>query len=176
MAGHGQGVSASPNLTPILDMVFQLITFFVLIFNAKQAETAEGVDLPVIGSARPIKFDPNTKVIVFNLKFEDPKRGEAMPPKSSRKPEFWVMGAVIPADKLDRYVAAEAASSMLAQHITDEEIHNGQELKDIIVVRADVDIPFKMVNDLITACQVSGFRQFAFKAQGVDARREAGTP
>ena len=39
MAGRlSQDVKAEPNLTPILDMVFQLITFFMLVINFKSAE------------------------------------------------------------------------------------------------------------------------------------------
>jgi len=34
----GSSVKSEPNLTPILDMVFQLITFFMLVINFKSAE------------------------------------------------------------------------------------------------------------------------------------------
>ena len=44
---------AEPNLTPILDMVFQLITFFMLVINFKSAELDLSLKLPVVGSARP---------------------------------------------------------------------------------------------------------------------------
>ena len=46
-------VTADPNLTPLLDMVFQLITFFMLVINFKSAELDLALDLPVVGSARP---------------------------------------------------------------------------------------------------------------------------
>ena len=32
-----QKIKAQPNLTPMLDMVFQLITFFMLVINFKSA-------------------------------------------------------------------------------------------------------------------------------------------
>ena len=50
----GGGVKAEPNLTPILDMVFQLITFFMLVINFKAAELDLSLQLPVIGSAKPL--------------------------------------------------------------------------------------------------------------------------
>ncbi|MGA2620678.1 MAG: biopolymer transporter ExbD [Thermoguttaceae bacterium] len=167
-------VKTDPNLTPILDMVFQLITFFVLIFNCKQAETARGVELPVVGSARPVKFDVDTKVIVFNCKFEDAKPGQAEAPKSTHQPQIWVMGQLISEDDLTAFVAAEAQSSMLAQGITEDDIKmNGKELKDIIIIRADAEIPFRMVNSVVAACQNKGYRQFAFKSKGP---KESGNP
>ena len=49
-----QELKAEPNLTPMLDMVFQLITFFVLVINFKSAELDLSLKLPVVGSARPV--------------------------------------------------------------------------------------------------------------------------
>jgi biopolymer transport protein ExbD len=37
MSGMSHASNAEPNLTPILDMVFQLITFFMLVINFKSA-------------------------------------------------------------------------------------------------------------------------------------------
>ena len=46
--------SLEPNLTPILDMVFQLITFFMLVINFKGGALDLSLELPVLGSARPL--------------------------------------------------------------------------------------------------------------------------
>ena len=61
-----------PNLTPILDMVFQLITFFMLVCSFKMGELDQDVKLPVVGSAKPAK-STSTGVLVLNVKF--PKVG-----------------------------------------------------------------------------------------------------
>jgi biopolymer transport protein ExbD len=60
------GVKAEPNLTPILDMVFQLITFFMLVMNFKAAEIDQSLMLPVLGSAKPL-VDSEMRVIVLNV-------------------------------------------------------------------------------------------------------------
>lgn len=155
-----------PNLTPMLDMVFQLITFFVLIFNCKQAELASNVDLPIVGSAKPIaKYGgKEIRVIVFNFKFEDPKEGVLSAPKRSRPAQLWVMGTLVPEDQIYGFVQREAQSSMMAQGLTEDDIKNGKELTDYIVIRADKDIPCKMVSNVFIACQKYGFRQFAFRS------------
>ncbi|MCE9525853.1 MAG: biopolymer transporter ExbD [Planctomycetales bacterium] len=64
-SSHG----AEPNLTPILDMVFQLITFFMLVINFKGASMDLTLKLPVLGSARPIKSDDKAEesLMVLNL-------------------------------------------------------------------------------------------------------------
>ncbi len=64
----GGGVKAEPNLTPILDMVFQLITFFMLVINFKAAELDLSLQLPVIGSAKPLPPDHgDMKLLVLNV-------------------------------------------------------------------------------------------------------------
>src|SRR5512136_1661575 len=48
-------VRAEPNLTPLLDVVFQLITFFMLVINFTADNYDQRVHLPVAGSARPVE-------------------------------------------------------------------------------------------------------------------------
>src|ERR1700712_1050711 len=53
-ASMGQGLKAEPNLTPLLDVVFQLITFFMLVINFTNENYDSRIKLPVAGSARPL--------------------------------------------------------------------------------------------------------------------------
>ncbi len=53
-ASMQQGMKAEPNLTPLLDVVFQLITFFMLVINFSNDNYDVTIKLPVAGSARPI--------------------------------------------------------------------------------------------------------------------------
>jgi biopolymer transport protein ExbD len=63
----GGGPKAEPNLTPILDMVFQLITFFMLVINFKAAELDMTLQLPVLTSAKPLPVGSNIKMMVLNV-------------------------------------------------------------------------------------------------------------
>src|SRR5437868_15481386 len=63
--------SAEPNLTPILDMVFQLITFFMLVLNFQSAALDKSLKLPVVGSARPVDTKSEDLLVLnVNLKGE----------------------------------------------------------------------------------------------------------
>jgi len=62
-----QEIKAEPNLTPILDMVFQLITFFMLVINFKTAEMDLSLKLPVVGSARPVETFGRRGLLVLNI-------------------------------------------------------------------------------------------------------------
>jgi biopolymer transport protein ExbD len=64
----GGDSSATPNLTPILDMVFQLITFFMLVINFKAAELDLSLQLPVLMSAKPLPAGAGKlKILVLNV-------------------------------------------------------------------------------------------------------------
>lgn len=139
-------VKSEPNLTPILDMVFQLITFFMLVINFKSAEVDLSLKLPVVGSARPVKADHQYSLLVLNI---DPVGNL----KTTRS---------IP--NIESYLQNEAQATMLAFHLTPEDIANGRGLPTMVVIRADRATPFKMFNRVIKTCQENGFRSFALKS------------
>lgn len=90
------GASAEPNLTPILDMVFQLITFFMLVINFKSAAMDLSLKLPVIGSARPVDMQGQEDLLILNI---------------DAAGKLKVFGAE---KDIERYVATEAEVSRLA--------------------------------------------------------------
>ena len=61
------GSSAEPNLTPMLDMVFQLVTFFMLVINFKAASLDMSLKLPVVGSARPVDTQGQEELLILNI-------------------------------------------------------------------------------------------------------------
>lgn len=145
-------VKAEPNLTPILDMVFQLITFFMLVINFKSAEMDLSLKLPVVGSARPVDSKGQKELLVLNI-------DDVGTLKIYNRPVA----------NIDGYIQQEAQASRLAARLTPEDIEAGEELPTTIVIRADRATPFKMLNRVIKACQDNGFRKFALKAINKEA-------
>ncbi len=64
---HGSSEGAEPDLTPMLDMVFQLVTFFMLVINFKGAALDQTLQLPVLGSARPLEWKGEFEPLVLNI-------------------------------------------------------------------------------------------------------------
>ena len=62
--------NAEPNLTPMLDMVFQLITFFMLVINFKAASMDLSLKLPVVGSAKMVDTKGTVDLLVLNIDAE----------------------------------------------------------------------------------------------------------
>jgi len=138
---------AEPNVTPILDMVFQLITFFMLVINFKSAAMDLDLKLPVVGSAQPVDNKGKEDLLILNINSQG---------------QLKVYGQAI--DDLPGYIASEAQASLLAARKTYPDIKSGDELPSTVVIRADKQTPFAMLNSVIAACQSNGFRRFALKA------------
>jgi len=140
-----QADRAEPNLTPILDMVFQLVTFFMLVVNFKTASVDLNLELPVIGSAMPSESS-EPDVLVLNID----KNGRLL-----------VYGEE---KNIDAYVQLEAQTALRAARLIDPEAQPGSELPRTVVVRADKDTPFRLLNHVIKTCQTAGFRKFQYRA------------
>jgi biopolymer transport protein ExbD len=130
---------AEPNLTPMLDMVFQLITFFMLVINFKSAEIDLTLKLPVVGSARPVDTQGQRELLVLNI---------------DRYGDLKIYGRSV--TNIESYIRNEAQVR--------GNLDADEELATTIVIRADRATPFKMLNRVIKACQENGFRKFALKA------------
>jgi len=146
-AKMSQDVKAEPNFTPMLDMVFQLITFFVLLCNFKTAEIDLSLKLPVVGSARPVETHGQRGLLVLNI---------------DNAGDLKIYGR--PIKNIEGYILNEAQASMLQNGITPADIAAGEVLPTTIVIRADRSTPFRMINRVVKACQDNGFRNFALKA------------
>ena len=147
MAGRmSREVRADPNLTPMLDMVFQLITFFVMVMTFKSAEIDFNLSLPVVGSARPVTTEGRTGLMVLNVD----RAGN--------------LRTTQPIRDLDSFVRIESQATLLANRMTPADLEGGGELPTIVVIRADRATPFGKLNRVIKACQENGFRKFAMKA------------
>ena len=145
---------AEPNLTPILDMVFQLITFFMLVINFKSAELDLSLKLPVVGSARPRETAPGQSLLVLNLKRDEKNPAGYLSVYGQIKPD------------IEKYLKLESTEELKKRKWTVEDIRgeNAKELPVMVVIRADRTAPFSLLNRVIKSCQDNGFRDFALKA------------
>jgi biopolymer transport protein ExbD len=135
-------------------MVFQLITFFMLVINFKAAAYDLNLKLPVIGSARPVDTKGEADLLILNI---------------NSLGELRVTGDLI--ENVPAYIANEAQASQLAAKKKNAKFKPGDELPSTVVIRADKSTPFASLNSVIVACQTNGFRKFALKAMN----KEEGT-
>jgi biopolymer transport protein ExbD len=136
---HNQA-KAEADLTPMIDMVFQLIAFFMVLINFSQSEQNDRVQLPDSELAKPAE-DKLEFPIVLHLTAEGTVviGGDEFAVESMRVPlsrEITVLG-------LEKKTAADAN----------------------IVIRGHRDVAGGRVQDLIERCQEMGFEKFALRVK-----------
>ncbi len=142
---------AEPNLTPLLDVVFQLITFFMLVINFSSENYDQRVRLPVAESARPIEDEQRVSEdrLVLNVDSEG---------------HLLIGGEVQPLHKAIQTIKHQADLVKLNLRAVGGKLDPSGSLPTTIILRADKDANFSSVISLIKACQSNGFRKFNLKA------------
>lgn len=142
---------AEPNLTPLLDVVFQLITFFMLLINFSNENYDQNVRLPVAGSARPIENadQANDDRLVMNI---------------DRQGHLLAGGRALPTQKATAEIKRMAEIVRVNLKAAGVKVDAAKGLPTTIVLRGDRDTTFSAIYPLIVECQNQGFRKFTLKA------------
>jgi biopolymer transport protein ExbD len=142
---------AEPNLTPLLDVVFQLITFFMLVINFSTENYDKRVRLPIAETARPLETSQEVSEdkLVLNV---------------DRDGHLLMGGEVQPLHKAIQTIKHQADLVKLNLRAAGGKPDAAGGLPTTIVFRADKDATFASLISLIKACQDNGFRKFALKA------------
>ena len=148
-------MKAEPNLTPLLDVVFQLITFFMLVINFSNENYDIRVKLPVAGSARPV--EDGEKALDDRLVLNITKQGHLL-----------MNGQDLPEHKAKQEIKHQADLVKLNIKAVGAKLNKTGDLPTTIILRADRDTDFASLYGLITACQSNGFRKFALKAMNAE--------
>jgi len=140
------------DMTPMIDIVFQLITFFMVINNFDQNEADERVTLPRDQLAKPPAVQRKNS-FTLNFGFDRNTKGEVIDPTP-----YLFFG--------DERVILPQVRPRLQQ---ESQFYTtiGTKLEEVTVeIRADAEIKSGMIQELIQMCQEDGisFQRFALKA------------
>jgi len=128
------------DMTPMIDMTFQLITFFVFTLNFSTAVQDERLQLPVSQLAKPAE-GPSVDPITLQLMSD----GNVI-----------YMGEPMPVEEIGGYLENEKRVMLGA----------GKNLAEAtVIVRADGRSKTGDVQELIKFCQEKGFEKFVLRAQ-----------
>jgi biopolymer transport protein ExbD len=150
-ASMGTEFKAEPNLTPLLDVVFQLITFFMLVINFSSENYDQRVRLPVAESAVPVAEE--ARVSEDRLVLNVDKEGHLL-----------MGGEVQPLHKAIQTIKHQADLVKLNLKAAATKPDPSGALPTMIILRVDKDAAFSSLISLIKACEAQGFRKFQFKA------------
>ena len=149
---------ATLDMTPMIDMTFQLITFFMFVLNFAKDVADERVRLPIADQATPIE-GPTEEPVVLNVDREG---------KLLALGQAWDVQAERAA--VEAYLAREAGiARQNMQHAASSDPQAAADLKakrlwSTVVIRADIDTPYRDIRGLIELCQKTGFYKFLLRA------------
>ncbi len=144
--------SCEIDMTPMIDIVFQLITFFMFTMSFEEIQADERVKLPLDVLAKP----PEVKqkhAVVMNIGFLRNVKGERLDPE----PLLFNFGSGQKIRPLEasKYMEQEARLYRLRK----------VELEDVTIkIRADQEVASGIVQEVIKQCQDAGFSKFAISA------------
>ena len=141
---------AEVDMTPMIDIVFQLIAFFMVITNFEQTQADERVKLPKDTLCRPADVK-NEHDLYVNVGFERDKQGKKLDPD----PFVFVPG--------EKFRVLEFGTRLQLEKRLYRS--RGVDPKDVtIIIRADAEVPTGLVQELIKLAQEADFQKFALKA------------
>ena len=133
------------DMTPMIDMTFQLITFFMFVMNFSEAEQDDRIQLPLSQLAKPVD-GPVDKPITLQL---------------TSKGSVIYAGEMVGLRDIGGYLEREKSIIMDA----------GKEPNAAtVIVRADGDSKTGEVQEIIKICQEKGFEKFALRAKYDEGR------
>ncbi|MEZ5942064.1 MAG: biopolymer transporter ExbD [Planctomycetaceae bacterium] len=140
------------DMTPMIDMTFQLIAFFMMVSNLEQSQADERIKLPADRLARPPE-GPREDEIVLNVGFRR-ANGE----KTDEQAYVFYGDEDIPVLKY---------GPRLEREFSITERRDGKEAAEAmtVVIRADSDVPTGLIQELIKMGQEKGFAKFSLKAK-----------
>ena len=128
------------DMTPMIDMTFQLITFFMFVMNFSEAEQDERIRLPLSQLAKP-----SDRVVEKPLTLQLTSAGSVI-----------YAGELVAVPDIGSYLEREKAVML------DE----GREPSAAtVIIRADGRAKTGEVQEIIRTCQEKGFERFALRAQ-----------
>ena len=141
-----------PDMTPMIDIVFQLLTFFMIAINFENTKADERVRLPKDSLAKPPEVKPEHE-LVLNFGYERDLQGS----KLKSYPEIFYN---------EQFVQVRNISPQLEQEKrVMEKLYGKVKVKEVtVLIRADSEVPTGLVQELIKKCQEVGFSKFSLRA------------
>lgn len=142
----------APDMTPVIDVVFQLLMLFMIAINFENTKADERSRLPRDMLAKPPEIRPEHE-LVLNLGY---KRG-ADGSKMDRTPTVVYNNRDVPISQL---------GPGLEQERRELELRHGRKVVDdvTVLIRAEADVSAGFVQELVQKCQQYGFKKFLLRA------------
>jgi biopolymer transport protein ExbD len=133
------------DMTPMIDMTFQLIAFFMVVINFAEADQNQRIHLPSSQLAKPPE-----------VPFENPITLQLTRPEDGKPSMVIFSGQEVPVAQVRTLLNREK------QFLT---LRKQKPSSATVIIRADADAETGTVQQLIKICQEIGFEKFALRAK-----------
>ena len=153
-AGSTEGVEV--NLIPMIDIVIQLITFFLMLVNFDESNNDERVRLPIADLAKPSEMEVD-EMLILNV-------------NGAGEVNVGIGGDVVldvdsAAFREHMIKEARAAEKTMQQAKRNIKWVAGRpQLWTTIMIRADREVEYERIQRMMKVCQDQGFTKFALRA------------
>ena len=141
-----QSEKCEPNLTPLLDMVLQLVMFFMLCANFVMEQVNEQIKLPDAIAAKPLDKGAND-YLILNI---DPAGVTTVGTDTYPTP----LGVQL-------FLRNQLDADKLRTKPADWDAGKG---RSIVILRGHRDCTFKTVHDVMAACRRAGYSDLQLRA------------
>ena len=144
-ASKGSSAIVKPDMTPMIDIVFQLIAFFMVLINFTEADTNQQIRLA--SSPLAVSRDEVHKSTITIQVTE----------WTSRRDEKVIVGATI--------TDVVGLKKLIGRKATLLEDLGGRVSEAMVVIRGDKDSRTGTVQEIMEICREKGFQKFNLKAK-----------
>ena len=140
------------DMTPMIDIVFQLLTFFMVVINFEAADADERVKMAISDLARPAKVKPPDELMV-QIGYNRDRDGNI---KSG--PWIFYLGREVPIERFEQDVLKREKAFFKLKH------PNSKTIDTVVVIRADQFCPTGKVQEVMKVCLKNEYGKFSLKA------------
>jgi len=145
---HGSTEKAEPNFTPLLDLVLQLVMFFMLCANFVMEQTSEEIRLPKAIAAKVLD-KTDDEVIYLNVNLE----GKVLLTPDQR----------LDSNTLDNEIQVK---EYMSRRAATEKRRTGKERPQaVLVLRVDHRTTFEKTYAIMRACRLVGYEKVQLRVE-----------
>jgi biopolymer transport protein ExbD len=178
------------NLTPLLDLILQLIMFFLACVNFAADQASSDVQLPISISAQEIQPKTEEDYILINIELvrkprlapngepvKDAKDNPVRDPVEPRTFKFKIHGGdeIVFLDRPDQKSIGLGRAMNRMKTLGENlklrisardkvDLKNVKEIKVPVIVRGDVETEYQLIYQLIQQCKNAGFSRVELRA------------
>jgi biopolymer transport protein ExbD len=160
------------DMTPMIDIAFQLITFFVMLMTIAKDEAAQRIRLPIAASAAVLLDDQIPDSLSINVAHVAPA------PPGPKRPTLlsWGLELDLSQPASWDYLAKQARNEANLQKLRQRERGSDWKkdgLSTTLIIRVDKEIDYSVFRRIMDVCREAGFTKFQLKASEEERERAA---